>query len=814
MQSTLDIVWLKRDIRLMDHAPLATASSSDRPLLILYNYEPDQLSEHSVHGSHVCFVNEGLIDLDQKLSGFGVGVSGVFDTAVAASDGCSARYGCVSNDPTAFIKAGADADDADVSLPEEDTNDLYHFNVITVCHAGIVFTLNSILRQIHTGSVYVDIESSITHESMIGRKAEADNTYHKQHKLKECQHRVKVTGINRILTHEETGHLKSFARDKTVRKWCRHKNIPIQEYNQTGVTRCLSSRDDFTKHFQKFLQVPLWETPSMGQRRNMRSRLVKGLKLHNPCPHPLYPHKNQIPEIPLQHRKDRPQRQKGGETEGRSALASFLQYRGRHYSSGISSPNTSWTTGGRISPYITWGNLSTRYIIHMLKRRQEELRQRTKSKTLHPIDGPFLRSLQAFSSRMHWRSHFIQKLESEPGMEQKDLCSAYQHLRRQEGDWNEEYYIAWKTGCTGYPFVDACMRCLLQHGWLNFRMRAMLVSFATYNLWLDWRRIAPHLARVFLDYEPGIHYPQLQMQAGTTGINAMRVYNVTKQGKDQDPSGIFVKRYVPELRNVPIEFLHEPRLMTRAMQERCKVIVGSAEDREKESRLVNMFQKEASNTGRQERDEKNKKAYQYYPAPIVNEKDSARIAKDKVAQVRKLGSTKRAAEQVYIKHGSRSSRNGNMDGVKPKALHSKVKRVKLDASMERGQSKINDMFLRVSSTAGKDGNGTSTVANRKMDEGKSQGYRIDTNASNIIDGKQTIENNNNVFDLVCDEDRHENNNVAAVLEAAKPLFQGWNQEKSKPVHQQRSWNCSACTFRNEKPLALTCMICGTLRHKH
>ncbi len=211
-----------------------------------------------------------------------------------------------------------------------------------------------------------------------------------------AESRIKVTGIHRILAHEETGHLKSFARDKAVRKWCRCRRIPIVEFNQTGVTRCLSSRDDFSKLFQTFIHKPLWETPSTEQLANMRSRLVTGLKLPNRCRYPLQPHLNEILEIPIEHRKDRPERQKGGETEGLSTLADFFQNRARHYSSGISSPNTSWTTGGRISPYITWGNLSTRYVIHMLKRRQEDLRQRKASKTLNAMDGPFLRSLQAF----------------------------------------------------------------------------------------------------------------------------------------------------------------------------------------------------------------------------------------------------------------------------------------------------------------------------------------------------------------------------------------------------------------------------------
>ena len=158
----------------------------------------------------------------------------------------------------------------------------------------------------------------------------------------------------------------------------------------------------------------------------------------------------------------------------------------------------------------------------------------------------------------------MQKLESEPLLEKKDLCPSYQHLRRQEGDFNKSFFEKWKSGHKGFPFVDACIRCLHRHGWLNFRMRAMILSFATYNLWLDWKKIAPHLARLFLDYEPGIHYPQLQMQAGTTGINAMRVYNVTKQGNDQDPNGDFIRKYVLELRNVPNEYIHEPGKMVRA----------------------------------------------------------------------------------------------------------------------------------------------------------------------------------------------------------------------------------------------------------
>ena len=119
---------------------------------------------------------------------------------------------------------------------------------------------------------------------------------------------------------------------------------------------------------------------------------------------------------------------------------------------------------------------------------------------------------------------------------------------------------------TGYPFVDACMRSLTYEGWINFRMRAMLISFASYNLWIDWRITGKHLAKLFTDYDPGIHYSQLQMQSGVTGINSIRIYNPVKQSQEHDPKGEFIKKWVPELRDVPITFIHEPWNLTLKQQ--------------------------------------------------------------------------------------------------------------------------------------------------------------------------------------------------------------------------------------------------------
>jgi deoxyribodipyrimidine photo-lyase len=138
----------------------------------------------------------------------------------------------------------------------------------------------------------------------------------------------------------------------------------------------------------------------------------------------------------------------------------------------------------------------------------------------------------------------MQKLEDEPAIEFHNFVRAFDGLR--EDDFSHEKFEAWKEGRTGYPMIDACMRSLNATGWLNFRMRAMLMSFAAYHLWLHWREPGLHLARCFVDYEPGIHWSQCQMQSGMTGINTVRIYSPSKQASDHDPAGTFIRRWIPE----------------------------------------------------------------------------------------------------------------------------------------------------------------------------------------------------------------------------------------------------------------------------
>jgi deoxyribodipyrimidine photo-lyase len=196
---------------------------------------------------------------------------------------------------------------------------------------------------------------------------------------------------------------------------------------------------------------------------------------------------------------------------------------------------------------LAWGTISLRSVFSQLELKRNELGEE-KGRT------SWNRSLRAFESRLYWRDHFIQRLESVSDMEVRVLNRAYENLEYED---NLDHLESWLAGKTGYPMVDACMRCLNETGFMNFRMRAMLVSFACFGLHLSWRTIHQPLARLFTDYEPGIHLSQIQMQAGVIGINALRVYSPSKQFLDHDPAAQFVKRWVPELADrTPAEIAH------------------------------------------------------------------------------------------------------------------------------------------------------------------------------------------------------------------------------------------------------------------
>ena len=393
--------------------------------------------------------------------------------------------------------------------------------------------------------------------------------------------------IEGLWSHKETWNGWTYERDKAVKLWCKSHNIPWHEPVQNGVIRCLDDRDGWAERWNHQMKQPLIDKPLNPQ------------KIDEPI--------DALPSYTkLGLREDGLNGlQKGGRNEGLKLLNSFLYERGEGYTKEMSSPLTAFQSCSRLSAHLAFGTLSMREVFQACEKRNQDIKNIPGSEK-----RKWTSALRSFSGRLRWHCHFIQKLEDEPSIEFENMHPAYNALR--EDHFNKDYFESWKSGMTGYPMLDACMRALIATGWLNFRMRAMVMSFASHHLWLHWRKPALHLANLFTDYEPGIHYSQVQMQSGTTGINALRIYNPIKQGIDHDPEGIFIRRWIPELQEMDQEFIHMPWQATSQLNG--------------------------------------------YPMPIINEKSARKSAADKLYGLRKNNTIhKETAQKIVSKHGSRKS---------------------------------------------------------------------------------------------------------------------------------------------------------------
>ncbi len=395
-------------------------------------------------------------------------------------------------------------------------------------------------------------------------------------------------GDFRLWSHEETGNNWTYQRDLAVAAWMKQAGLEWTDLQDEGVIRRLSSREGWARKWDSFMSNPITLPP----------RALPNIVSQD------------IGDIPtaadLNLRADNcPRRQSGGREAGLETLYSFLHERGQPYRRAMSSPALGAVHCSRLSPFLAWGALSLREVTQATWARQREL------KAMGRRDG-WRGSMSSFNGRLHWRNHFTQKLEDDPRIEFENFHTAYNGLRPAVP--HQETLRAWATGETGLPFVDACMRSLNATGWLNFRMRAMLAAVSSYHLWQDWRRPGEHLARQFTDYEPGIHWSQMQMQSGTTGINTIRIYIPVKQGYDQDPSGAFIRQWLPELGDVPDTHLNEPWTWEDAGR-----VLGSD-----------------------------------YPWPIIDHLAAAKTARQKIWAVRKTPDFRETANQVLDKHGSRS----------------------------------------------------------------------------------------------------------------------------------------------------------------
>lgn len=230
---------------------------------------------------------------------------------------------------------------------------------------------------------------------------------------------------------------------------------------------------------------------------------------------------------------------KGGEQAAQKTLETFLPklntyHEQRDYPAIVGTSN--------LSPYLRFGCLSIRQLVELAYHEQSE-------------------GAQTWLSELIWREFYQQHLYHHPDNIHQSYREPYRELI---WDNHPEHLTAWQEGQTGYPIIDAAIRCLKQTGTMHNRLRMMTASFLCKDLLCDWRLGEQWFARYLLDFDLAANNGGWQW-AASTGCDAQpyfRVFNPTTQSKKFDPKGQFIRQWLPELAHLSDKAIHQPPALT------------------------------------------------------------------------------------------------------------------------------------------------------------------------------------------------------------------------------------------------------------
>ena len=248
----------------------------------------------------------------------------------------------------------------------------------------------------------------------------------------------------------------------------------------------------------------------------------------------------------------------GGSDPANRRWRSFLHGTIQGYSVSRDIPAKDGTS--KISAYLRFGCISPRRVLADCE------------KALLDAPPSHRLSINKFIDELIWREFYQAVLFQFPGLVNRNYREEFDTMPWR---YDKKLFTAWSGGKTGFPLVDAGMRQLNETGWMHNRVRMIVASFLTKDLLHDWQHGAKYFEQKLMDIETASNNGGWQW-AASTGVDPkpLRIFNPRLQSERFDPDGVYIKRYVPELRNVPAKFIHAPHTMPPVLQKEIGCVIG------------------------------------------------------------------------------------------------------------------------------------------------------------------------------------------------------------------------------------------------
>ncbi|CDW77913.1 cryptochrome 5 [Stylonychia lemnae] len=352
-------------------------------------------------------------------------------------------------------------------------------------------------------------------------------------------------------------------RDRKVQKICEKEGVQV--HRNAGHTLLkladLAQAGESCKNMGDFLQFikesmidkPLEKPDDLPSLPADYEKILKSLKIE---------YSNQVPSLSEIDRNENEATAslKGGETEALNIMNDYLKDKKKvnNFSKPFTSPNSLKPSTTTLSPYLKFGCLSPRLFYHNLKKVMD------RNATQPPV---------SLVGQLFWREFFYSKsytVKNFDKMVGNPIC------KQMNWERNEEIIRKWEMGQTGFPAIDAVMNQLRQEGWMHHLGRHLVACFLTRgHLYQHWEAGRDVFDKYLLDADYALNNANwMWLSCSSFFSQYWKVYSPISFFQKTDKNGDFIRKYVPQLKHYPAEFIYEPHKAPIMVQKRCKCIIG------------------------------------------------------------------------------------------------------------------------------------------------------------------------------------------------------------------------------------------------